>query len=73
MRGMVHSVLLHQADHQIWHKVTGFSLLSLFQESRKVLNFVTLALFKHQLNEDLVGVFIAKDTQVSDGCLDQMP
>ena len=35
------------------------------------MNFVTLGLFKHQLNEDFVGAFIVKEIQVSDGCLDQ--
>ena len=48
-----------------------FSILSLLQESRETVNFVTLRLFKHQLNEDLVGPFIVKEIHVSDECLDQ--
>lgn len=61
---MFHSVLLDQADCHNWHKVTDFSLLSLFQEPKKIvpLGLATLGLFKHQLNEDLVGAFIAKES-----------
>ena len=71
MRGFIDSVLLDQADHQIWYKVIDFSILSILQESRETVNFVTLGLFKHQLNEDLFGPFIVKEIHVSDGCLDQ--
>lgn len=31
MRGIVHSGLLDQADHQTWYKGTDFNFLSLFQ------------------------------------------
>lgn len=34
---------------------------------------ITLGLCKHQLNEDIVGNFFAKEIQVSDGYLDQGP
>lgn len=71
MRGIVHSGLLDQADHQTWYKGADFNFLSLFQESRELVNLVTLGLFKHQLNEDFVGAFIVKEIQVSDRRLDQ--
>lgn len=67
------SVFRDQADHQIWHKGTDFSLLFLFQESKEIVSSVTLGLWEHRLNKNLVEAFIAKETQVSDRYLNQMP